>query len=223
MAGHASRAGQVVVIVDVAIGAGARWHRVQPRQSKTGGGVVELAIGPHHGVVALLARRGESVVRHRRGRVVVVRLVAADAGRIRNVVVVVNVTISTLARRHHMRTGQWESRLRVIEGCRLPTRGVVTNVASLRKSAGDMVGTRSALEVLQVAGHAGRAGQVVVIVDVAVGAGSRWHRMQAGQRETGGVVIKRGIQPGARAMALLAGLREIRADVIRIGRALKVL
>ena len=109
MAGHASRACQIVVIVDVAIGARARWHSVQAGQRKAGGGVVELGIGPRHSIVALLARRGKSVVRHRRRRVVVFLLVATDAGRIRNGVVVVDVAVSTLPRRNHVRTGEWES------------------------------------------------------------------------------------------------------------------
>ena len=74
-----------------------------------------------------------------------------------------------------------------------------------------------------MAGHTSRAGQVVVIIDVAIGTCARRDRVQAGEREPGGVVIKCGIQPGAGAMALLAGLREVRCHVIRIGRALKVL
>ena len=74
-----------------------------------------------------------------------------------------------------------------------------------------------------MASDAGRAGQVVVVVNVAIGAGTRRDRVQAGEREPGGVVIKRGIQPGAGAVALVASLREIRGDVIRIGRPLIVL
>ena len=38
-----------------------------------------------------------------------------------------------------------------------------------------------------------------------------------GKREPGAVVIKRGIQPGAGAVALVAGLREVRCDVVGIG------
>ena len=71
-----------------------------------------------------------------------------------------------------------------------------------------------------MASDAGRAGQVVIVIDVAIGAGARRDRVQAGEREPGGVVIKRGIQPGAGAMALVASLWEVRGDVIRIGRAL---
>ena len=109
MASYAGCAGQVVVIVNVAIGAGARRHRVQAGQSKARGGVIELGVGPRHRVVALLARSGESTMRHRRGRVVVIRLMTADAGRICNVVVVVDVAIRTSAWRNHVRTSQRES------------------------------------------------------------------------------------------------------------------
>ena len=73
-----------------------------------------------------------------------------------------------------------------------------------------------------MAGHARRAGQVVVIVDVAISAGTWRNSVQAGEREPGGVVIKRSIQPGAGAVALLAGLREIRRHVIGIGRTLEI-
>ena len=43
------------------------------------------------------------------------------------------------------------------------------------------------------------------------------------QREAGRGVVECRIQPGAGAVALLAGLREIRRHVIRIRRALKVI
>ena len=103
--GNTGCAGQAVVVVDVAISAGAWRHCVHSRQHKAGSGVIELTVGPLHGVMALLAGRRESRVGHRSGGVVVVGLVATDAGCNRDVVVVVDVTIGALARRHRMRTG----------------------------------------------------------------------------------------------------------------------
>ena len=132
VAGHARRTVQVVVVVDVAIRALARRHRVDAGQSETCGGVIELAVGPDHGVVTLLARRGESGMRHWRGGVVVVVLVATDARRVGDVVVVVDVAIGALARRDSMRSGQWKCRLRMVEAGRLPRRCGVTRT---RRSA----------------------------------------------------------------------------------------
>ena len=68
------RARQIVVVVDVAIGAGARWHSVRVGQGKSRRGVIELAIGPDHGVVAAFARGGEAQLRvvNRGGRAVVI-------------------------------------------------------------------------------------------------------------------------------------------------------
>ena len=51
-----------------------------------------------------------------------------------------------------------------------PECGVVTELTSLRKPSSHVVhGRQSGLIVLEMAGRAGRAGQVVVIVRVAVG------------------------------------------------------
>src|SRR5437879_4301519 len=122
-----------------------------------------------------------------------------------------------------MRAGQREARLGVIEGCGLPGCGVVADVAGLRESAGNVVGIRSSLEILQVARDAGGAVQVVVVVDVTIGAGARWHGMQSGERKPGAVVVELRVRPVAGGMTLLAGLREVRSRVVGVRCSLEVL
>ena len=223
VAGDASRAIQRVVVVNVAIGTLARRNGVEASQRKAGGGMIELAIGPQHRVMALLARRRKAGVRHRRGRIVVVGLMARHARRRGDVVVVVNVAIRTLARRNRVRAGQRESRLRVIKSCRLPSRSIVASVASLREASGHVIRVRRVVEILQVARDASGAGQVVVIVDMAVRALPRRHRVRAGQSEVHHRVIESRRGPGHRGMALLAGRGEVCRDVIGVRRALKIL
>ena len=58
----------------------------------------------------------------------------------------------------------------MIEGGRLPCRSIVAGTAGLRESTRDVVRVRSVLEILEVAGNARRAGQVVVVPDMAIGA-----------------------------------------------------
>lgn len=72
------RAGQVVVVVDMAIGTGAWRNGVGVGQRKSCGGVIELAISPNYRVVAALAGGGEAHldVVHRRGGGVVILQVA---------------------------------------------------------------------------------------------------------------------------------------------------
>ena len=58
-----------------------------------------------------------------------------------------------------------------------------------------MIGIRRTLVILQVTGDAGRAVQVVVIVDVAIGALPRRHGVHSRQRERGQRMVKRRVRP----------------------------
>ena len=71
-----------------------------------------------------------------------------------------------------------------------PVGGVVTGVASLREVRRHVVGIGGSLEILEVAAHAGAAVQVVVVVDVAVGAQTRRNRVASAQRKSHRSVIE---------------------------------
>lgn len=95
-------------------------------------------------------------------------------------------------------------------------------LARLRKVLRDVIRIGRALEISQVARGASRGRQIVVIVDMAIDALTGRDRVHPRQRETGGVVVKRGAEPRRRAMALLAGLWEACRHMVRIGRALEI-
>ncbi len=134
MARDAGRGGDVVIVVDVAIGALPRRHSMKAGQGKAGRGVIKRPVGPQVRVMALFAggRESRRRVGHRGGRVVVVSLVARDAGRIRNRVIVVHVAINARAWRDGVVAGQREARVVVIEGCIHPRGRAVAYVAGLR-------------------------------------------------------------------------------------------
>ena len=188
---------QGIVVAYVAVCAQPRRHEVGARQCKTGGGVVEGCVGPEHGVVTGFARGREPgrLMVYRRNRVVVIGLVARHAGRARQIVVVANVAIGAQPRRHEMRAGEREPGRAVVERRVQPARRAVARVASLREVRRYVIRVRCALKVCQMASNAGRAIQVVVVVDVAIGTLSRWHRVHTGQREPSAVVIKGRVQP----------------------------
>ena len=150
MATHAGGRGDVVIPVYVTVEALTRRHRVRSGQGESGAGVVEFAVGPKHGVMAALARRGEvrGHVVHRAECRVVVGLMAADAGSSGDVVVVVDVAVRTLPRRHRVRTAQREPGGAVVEGCIQPTGGAVTLLAGLREVRRHVIRIRRALEIL---------------------------------------------------------------------------
>ena len=102
------------VVIAVKVAAGARRRQVRPNQRPSRRRVVELSVGPNHRVVAVLAGRRESRVRHWGRGVVEVGLMAGNARRNRDVVVVIDVTAG--ARRRQVRPRQREARRRVIEG-----------------------------------------------------------------------------------------------------------
>ena len=110
----------------------------------------------------------------------------------------------------------------MVKGRRRPGYGGMALRAVRREVCRDVVRVRSALEILEVTGDASRAGQVVVIVDVAIGALPRRHRMSTAQRESHRIVIELGIHPVIAGMAGIAAGGKFRANVIGIGGGLKI-
>jgi len=155
--------------------------------------------------------------------VVIVLLVATDASRIGDVVVVVDVAIGASPRRNGVQSGQREARLVVVKIRWRPTAGRVADFAGLREVLCDVIRILRTLIVLQVTGDASRIRDVVVVVDVAIGAGPGRNGVQAGQREARLVVVVARWRPTAGRVADFASLREVPRDVIRVFRALIVL
>ena len=129
---------------------------------------------------------------------VVVGLVTVPAGAARQAVVVAHVAL--LALQADMRAGQSEPGSRVVERGAGPVegRGSVAQGAVHRESGRLVRRVGGPVEVGQMAVGASRAGQVVVIVEVARGAllGSvKSHQREAGSRvvEGGAAPIRRGV------------------------------
>ena len=104
-----------------------------------------------------------------------------------------------------------------------PVAGAMALLAGLREVRRDVVWISSSLEILQVTGDASGGTQVVVVIDVAIGALPRRNSVHSGERKPSAVVVELRVCPVAGAMALLASLREVRSHVVRIGSALEIL
>jgi len=150
MARIAQRAVQRVVIADVAVGANPRRHQVGSSQLEAGCRVIEGAVAPLHRIVASFAggRECRRNMIHRRLGVVVVGLMAGDARRPGQVVVVVQVAIRALPWRNHMGASQRKAGAVVIEARVQLGRRAVAGVARLRKISSDMVRIVGSLVVL---------------------------------------------------------------------------
>ena len=207
----------------MAIRALPRRNGVRSGQRESGAVVVEGRIQPGSRVVA-----GGAGLREVRSRVtwirrtLVILQVAGNASRAVQVVIVVHVAIRTLPRGNGVRTGQRKARFRVIESRRLPSCGGVAGFASLREPATHVIRVGGSLEILQVTRHAGRAGQVVVVIDVAIGTLPRRNRMRARQHKVHRGMIETRRLPRRSGVALQAIRREIGSHVIRIRRALEI-
>ena len=187
--------------------------------------MVESRIRPHGGVVAKFAGGRKPCGRVRRvGRPGVILLMARVTERAVEGIIVVNVAIDALPRRHRVCPGQLESGAGVIERCVRPQHRVVTVFAGRRKSHRCVIHGRGRIVVVRLmARYACRAGQVVVVVDVAIGALPRRRRVRSRQRKSGAAVIEGRVQPRTRVVALIAALRKVRRNVIRIRRPLIIL
>ena len=122
-----------VIVVDMAIRALPRRHRVLSDQGKRRVVVIKGRVGPEIGVVAHVASCGEAG-RHvgRIGRAAVILLMTRVAHRAVQRVVVVGVAVGADARRYRVRSRQLEAGAGVIEGTIGPLRGVVAGLARRR-------------------------------------------------------------------------------------------
>ncbi len=121
---------------------------------------------------------------------------AGHAGGAGQIVIIVGVAIAALPRWNCVLTGERKSSQAVIKVRVRPTAGVVASGAlSIGKRLLIVFRIGGAEVIRLVAGVASSAGQIVIIVDVAIGAGARRHRMHAGQRESCRVVVELGVEP----------------------------
>ena len=210
VAGHARGAVQSVVIVDVAIGALAWWHNVQPCQGKAGRGVVELCIRPLHGVVTLLACIWEAAVRHRTHGAGEILLVTGEARCGGQVVIVVGVAVDAQAGRNRVSSRQNEAGRTVVETRNFgvqPVVGRMTVLASGRELRFDVARVGGRREVLQMARVACRRHDLELAVGAVLVAGIAVDR-SVGTRQREAVVVLLNVfssdRPSADGMALFA-------------------
>jgi len=109
--------------------------------------VVEGRIRPLNGVVAELASGREPAVWNRTGRTCKVLLMAGNARSIRDAEVVIDVAVRALPWWDSVRSGQRECGFRVVETSGLPCRSRVAELASLGKTASNVVRILRSLKI----------------------------------------------------------------------------
>ena len=172
--------------------------------------------------MALLAGCGESLMRYWSYCRVVVVLMATHAGGRGDVVVVIHVAIRTLPRWNRMRTAQRESGGRVIELRVSPLHGVMALLARSREP-GMRHRAYRVVEVVLVAADAGGAGDVEIVIHVAICTLPRRDGVRTRQRKARLGVIESRRLPGCGGVAGLASLRESAAHVVRVRSSLEIL
>src|ERR1700724_3093317 len=154
--------------------------------------------------------------------VVVVLLVAGNARGLGKVVIVIDVAIGASARRHGVAAGERESGLGVIEVRRRPGRRGVARLACFGESLLRVVRVIGVLKILQMAGDAGGLGQVVVIVDMAIGARTGRHGVSASEEESSECVIEPCVQPVLGRVARFACSSKFSGHVVGVLGGLKI-
>jgi len=102
MASDAGGVVQLVIVVDMAVRALSRRRRVRSGQGPAGLRMIEFAVSPGHGVVAGFAGQGQAGldVIYGTNRVVVVLLMAGNAGRLVELVITTDMAVGAGTRRH---------------------------------------------------------------------------------------------------------------------------
>lgn len=208
-----------VVVVHVAAGAGHGGVRASQRESRVV--VIEAGIGPRGRAVADVAGCREADLRVIGIiRVVVVGLMASDASGVGARQLVVSIHVALLAGQRTMRASQRPPGRGVIEGAIPPVRRGVTLVARGGEPCLDVIRIRGSVVVSLVAVHAGAAGELVIVVDVALRALQR--NMRAGQRKTCRCMVERRIGPVGGAVTSLTAGGETGGGMRRIIRGVVV-
>ena len=223
VAGNARGLGKVVIVIDVAIGAGARRHGVAAGERELGFVVIELGRLPGAGRVACFTSLWEAALHMVRiVGVLEILQMARDARSLSQVVVIVDVAIGALARGNAVAAGERESGLGVIEVRRRPGRRGVARLACFGESLLRVVRVIGVLKILQMAGDAGGLGQVVVIVDMAIGARTGRHGVSASEEESSECVIEPCVQPVIGRVARFACSSKFSGHVVGVFGGLKI-
>lgn len=98
----------------------------------------------------------------------------------------------------------------------------MAEITGLGEASADVIRICGRLIVFQMASHTSRTAEVVVIVDVAVGALPRRHGVAAGQGKSDGAVIELGVEPVIRSVAILAGGGKRGDDVVGAAGCLEI-
>jgi len=90
----------------------------------------------------------------------------------------------------------------------------VAEITSLGEGGRDVIRISGRLIILKMAIHASRTGEVVVVVDMAIGALPRRHSVAGGQGKSDGAVIELGVQPVVGSVTTIAGGGKVGCDVV---------
>ena len=166
----AERAGQLVIIVDVALVALDRG--MESGKRPTGGRMIKRCSEPRGCAVAHGAVRREAYGRVRRiVSGVEIAHVARSTLSVRSGQLVVAINVTLLTGNCRVKPGENPTCACMIESGIAPVGRVMALLAALRKVCLHMVGIRRALEIFQVAGSTRGARKLVIVVHMALRAG----------------------------------------------------